>query len=136
VGSWYWIGVAAGIGASLGPLLNALVGGRRVLIAAAIALVAGAAVGLALADWGGLVAGGLGGVLGAAGSAPFVAGALARGGTRAGTAALLLVAAVVLAALAFVPVFGYLEALAIPALGARARRRQPERYAGLRTLAR
>jgi hypothetical protein len=136
VGSWYWIGVAAGIGASLGPLLNALVGGRRVLIAAAIALVAGAAVGLALADWGGLVAGGLGGVLGAAGSAPFVGGALARGGTRGGTAALLLVAAVVLAALAFVPVLGYLEALAIPALGARARRRQPERYAGLRTLAR
>jgi len=35
-----------------------------------------------------------------------------------------------------VPFLGYLEALALPALAARARRREPERYAGLRTLAR
>jgi hypothetical protein len=43
--------------------------------------------------------------------------------------------AVVVAALAFVPVVGYLEALALPAFAARLRRRAPERYAGLRTLA-
>ncbi|MDX6442626.1 MAG: hypothetical protein QOE43_2355, partial [Gaiellaceae bacterium] len=30
---------------------------------------------------------------------------------------------------------GYLEALALPVLAARLRRRAPERYAGLRTLA-
>ena len=41
-----------------------------------------------------------------------------------------------IAALALVPFLGYLEALALPALAARARRREPERYAGLRTLAR
>ena len=40
------------------------------------------------------------------------------------------------AALAFVPLVGYLEAVALPVLAARARRRRPGRYAGLRSLAR
>jgi hypothetical protein len=48
---------------------------------------------------------------------------------------LLVLASLVGAALAFVPVVGYLEAVAVPALGARARRRTPERHAGLRSLA-
>jgi hypothetical protein len=42
----------------------------------------------------------------------------------------------VLAALALVPFLGYLEAVAVPALATRARHRRPERFAGLRTLAR
>jgi hypothetical protein len=42
----------------------------------------------------------------------------------------------VLAVLAFVPLLGFVEALVLPALGARMRRREPTRYAGLRTLAR
>jgi hypothetical protein len=62
-------------------------------------------------------------------------GALGRGGTAGGTAFLLVAGAVVLGALAWVPVAGYVEALAVPALGFRARRRVPERFAGLRTLA-
>jgi len=33
-------------------------------------------------------------------------------------------------------VLGYLEALAVPLLGARLRRRAPDRHAGLRSLAR
>ena len=41
-----------------------------------------------------------------------------------------------IAALAFVPVLGYLEAVLLPILAVRLRRTQPERYAGLRTLAR
>jgi hypothetical protein len=45
------------------------------------------------------------------------------------------IAAIVVAALAFVPVLGYLEAVAVPAVAARLRRRAPERYAGLRSLA-
>jgi hypothetical protein len=45
-------------------------------------------------------------------------------------------AALVVAAAAWIPAVGYLEALALPALATRLRRRQPERYAGLRTLAR
>jgi len=35
-----------------------------------------------------------------------------------------------------IPFVGFLEAVALPALAGRARRRQPERYAGLRSLAR
>ena len=41
-----------------------------------------------------------------------------------------------LAALAFVPAVGYLEAVALVVLAVRARRRRPGRYAGLRSLAR
>jgi len=65
-----------------------------------------------------------------------VAGALRRGGTRGGLATLVGLGAVGVAALAFVPGLGYVEALALPVLGLRLRRKTPERYAGLRTLAR
>jgi hypothetical protein len=65
-----------------------------------------------------------------------VAGALRRGGTRSGLALIVAAAAVGLAAVAFLPVAGYLEAVALPALALRLRRSQAERYAGLRTLAR
>ena len=43
---------------------------------------------------------------------------------------------VVVAALAFVPLVGYVLVVALPLLGLRARSREPERHAGLRTLAR
>ena len=72
---------------------------------------------------------------GALGAAVIVRGALRRGGTAGGTAVLVAIAALVAAGLAFVPVVGYLEALALPAIAGRLRRRAPERYAGLRTLA-
>jgi hypothetical protein len=82
----------------------------------------------------------VGGVVGAAcgtfGATPFVEGTLRRGGTRGGTALLLAAAALVGVALAFIPIVGYLEAVAVLALGARLRRRAPETHAGLRTLAR
>ena len=45
-------------------------------------------------------------------------------------------AALVVAAAAWIPVVGYVEALALPAVAARLQKAQPERYAGLRTLAR
>ena len=45
-------------------------------------------------------------------------------------------AAAALAGLAFVPGLGYVEAAVLPLLALRARRREPERHAGLRTLAR
>ena len=76
-----------------------------------------------------------GSLSGAVGSTPLVGGALRRGGTRGGTAALLTLVSLAGAALAFVPVVGYLEAIAIPALGLRLRRRAPDRHAGLRSLA-
>ena len=57
------------------------------------------------------------------GAAPLVAGTLRRGGTRVGTAALLGAAALVVAALAFIPIVGYLEA--VVAAGARRAAAQP-----------
>jgi hypothetical protein len=45
-------------------------------------------------------------------------------------------AALVAAGIAFIPVAGYLVAIALPLLALRLRRAAPERYAGLRTLAR
>ena len=67
---------------------------------------------------------------------PVTARTLEGGGTRSGTAVLFFASALVFAGVAFVPFLGYLEVAAVPALAARARRRRPDRYAGLRTLAR
>lgn len=143
MGSWYWIGVSAGLGAGMGVLVAGAVGAARsvLLAAAAAAALAGAALGFGIDEWqpGGwtdVLAGAMGGVLGLLGAAQVVGGALRRGGTRGGTATLLAGAALVVAAAAWIPVVGYLEAVALPALATRLRRTRPERYAGLRTLAR
>jgi hypothetical protein len=142
MGGWYWIGLCAGLGAGAGVLLAGLAGAARAALIAAgvLALAAGAGIGVAVDAWqpggfGDVVAGVLGGLAGAFGAAQVVRGALRRGGTRGGTAALVAGAALLVAGLALVPVLGYLEALALPVLAARLRRRAPERYAGLRTLA-
>lgn len=134
MGAWYWIGVAVGLGAALGVLAAALV--PRALLAAGAALVAGAVVGYLLRDWGGAIGGAAGGIAGGLGAAPIVAGALRRGGTRGGLALLVGLGALAVAALAFVPVVGYLEAIVVPIVGLRLRARAPERHAGLRSLAR
>jgi len=134
----YRIGVAAGIGASAalaaaGWLARSRAGAiAAILIGAAVGIV----VGFALDNWVEAVAGAIGGLLGGIGAVPLAAGTFRRGGTTFGTGILVSLAAIVLAALAFVPFVGYLEALGLPALATRARRREPERYAGLRTLAR
>lgn len=140
MGGWYWIGVAAGLGTAVGVLLVGAFGAARALLVAAVALAAGAGLGYGVdawqaGSWGDVVAGGAGGLLGGLGAAPVVGGALRRGGTRGGTAALVAAGAVLVAALGLIPVAGYLEALALPALALRLRRTRPERYAGLRTLA-
>jgi hypothetical protein len=136
MGAWYWIGVSAGLGAAIGVL----VAGIAARGAAVLGLLVGAGVGYAIdawqpGSWGDILAAALGGALAGLGAAVIVRGALRRGGTRGGTAILVAGAALVAAGLAFVPVAGYLVALALPAFAARLRRRQPERYAGLRTLA-
>jgi hypothetical protein len=136
MGAWYWIGVSAGIGAAVGLLAAG--------VAARAAIVVGAVVGLGLGfaidawqpgGWGDWIAGAVGGLLAGYGASVIVRGALRRGGTRGGTATLVAGAALVAAGLAFVPVAGYLEAALLPLFAARLRRREPERYAGLRTLA-
>jgi hypothetical protein len=136
---WYRIGLAVGIGLGLGGMLAAVAAPRRIALSAGVAAVAAAAglgVGYAIGGWNEAAAGGLGGALGAAVVRRVVLGTLGRGGTRAGTAALVGLGAVIVAALAFVPGVGYLEAVALPALAARARGRRVERFAGLRSLAR
>ena len=134
MGAWYWIGVLAGVGVAFGLVAAAIV--PRWLLAAVVAVGLGVAVGLFVFDWPEAVAGGLGGAAGAFGAAPVVAGALQRGGTRGGVALFVGAGAVVVAGLAFVPGVGYLEAVVVPVLGFRLRSRLPERFAGLRTLAR
>ena len=130
----YLIGLFAGVGAALG--LGATGSLRRWELSLAVSAVVAVVIALVFSRWPEAVAGAVGAAAGAFGSAPLVAGALRRGGTRGGTAALLAAAAVVGAALALIPVVGYLEALALPLVGLRLRRRAPDRHAGLRTLAR
>ncbi|OLD98916.1 MAG: hypothetical protein AUG91_08075 [Actinobacteria bacterium 13_1_20CM_4_69_9] len=138
MGSWYWIGVCAGLGVAAGVLLAAVFAGTRIALTAALVLAAGAgvAIGFALGQWDEAIGGGVGGVLGAIGSAQLVTGTMRRGGARFGITVFVGLAAVVLAAIAWIPIAGYLEAALVPAFAARLRGRAPERYAGLRSLAR
>jgi hypothetical protein len=138
VGSWYWIGVCTGLGVAVGVLLAGLFAGTRIALTAALVLSAGAgvAIGYGLGQWDEAIGGGVGGTLGALGAAQLVMGTLRRGGARFGTAIFVALAALVLAALAWIPIVGYFEAVLVPAFAARLRGRAPERYAGLRSLAR
>ena len=135
MGDGYTIGVAVGVGVGLGVLVAGLLGARAVV--AALVAAAGAAIGaFVIADVEETVGAAIGGLAGALGAIPLVRGALSRGGTRVGTAALVAGGAIALAALALVPIVGYLHAIVVPVVGARLRRRESDRHAGLRTLAR
>jgi hypothetical protein len=137
MGSWYWIGVCAGLGVAIGVLLAGLLAGTRAALTAALVLAVGAGVlvGFALGQWDEAVGGGAGGVFGSVGAAQLVTGTLRRGGARFGTAIFIGLAAIVIAAAAWIPLMGYFEAALIPAFAARLRGRAAERYAGLRSLA-
>jgi hypothetical protein len=133
-----WVtGISAGAGAALGVAAAGLLARshRAPFIAALLALAAAAVLAWVVFDWKAAIAGAAGGLLGGFGAGVFARGAVRRGGTAGGTAMLLVVAAVVAFALALIPIVGYLEALAIPALALRARQRAGEKYAGLRSLA-
>jgi hypothetical protein len=138
MGDWYTIGLALGLGTAVGVLLagalSATPAGR--IAAIVLAGATGAVLGFLIDDWTEVLGGALGGLLGAAAAAVVVSGALRRGGTRGGLALIVTLIAIALAGLAFVPAVGYLQAVALPALAARLRRTQADRYAGLRTLAR
>lgn len=138
MGEWYWIGVAVGLGAGIGVLLAGFLGGDRRQLAAALVLgaAAGFGVGLAVDDWDEAIGGAVGGAAGALGAGQLVLGALRRGGTRAGTALLVALGALGVAVLGWAPGVGYAEAVLLPLIGLRLRRRGPGRYAGLRILAR
>jgi hypothetical protein len=130
----YRIGLCAGGGAALG-LAVAGVLRRPLAVVVAAGVAAAVLAGLILGWIGESIGGGAGGVLGGFGAATLAAGSLRRGGTAGGTATLFLLAAAGALALAFIPVVGYLEPLALAAFAGRARRRAGEKYAGLRSLA-
>jgi hypothetical protein len=137
VGDWYEIGVALGLGLAAGLLLaGALAGWRYGLIVSSLgALAIGVAAGLLVKGWLGLPGSVLGALIGAVSASIVARGALRRGATPGGTAFIIASAAVAVALLALVPVAGYVLAVVVPALAARRARREPERHAGLRTLA-
>ncbi len=86
MGSWYWIGVCAGLGLAIGVLLAGFLTGTRAALAAALVLAAGGgvAVGFGLGQWDEAVGGGVGGALGSIGASQLVSGAMRRGGSRFG----------------------------------------------------
>ena len=138
MGAWYWIGVASGLGVAAGIAFAALVPGKPVTaaaIAAALGVSAGIGIGLLVGGWWEAVGGAIGGFLGALAAVPIVAAAVRGGGTRFGVGAIVLLAGLGVAALAFVPGVGYAEAVLAPLFAHRIRRRGDRRYAGLRILA-
>ena len=140
MGSWYWIGLATGLGVGAGIAIGALVPGGRSAVTAGIGALlgigAGIGIGQLVGNWPEAAGGGAGGLLGAVAAVPVVVGALRGGGTRLGVAAIVALAGLVVAALGLVPGLGYAEAVAAPVLGLRLRGRGGRRYAGLRILAR
>ena len=133
-----WLmGIAAGIGTALGLAAAGAFArsDRAPLLAAAVALVGGGLLGWLLFDWKAGLVGAIAGVLSGFGAGTFARGAVRRGGTPGGTAVILVGAALLALALSFVPIVGFVEAIAIPVVGLRSRQRAGEKYAGLRTLA-
>jgi hypothetical protein len=138
MGAWYTIGLFVGLGVAVGVLAAALVaplrGGLPLALVAGVAAAAGGAI--LLAEWPEATAAGVGGAFGALGGSQIMLGALRRGGARGATTLIVAAGALVLAALALVPVLGYVIAVVVPALAARLRARSGRTYAGLRILAR
>ena len=136
MGEAYRIGVYLGGGAGIGVLAAGLLARSRFAVVVAVGTIVAAAIGILFFLVVGMLVGAAGGLIGSASAAQFARGGLRRGGTRGGTALLVGGAGIALVVLALVPVVGYLEAIALPLLALRARRRAGEKYAGLRTLAR
>ena len=92
MGSWYWIGVAAGIGTAAGMAIATLVPVGRAGVGLAALLGAGAGLGLGLlvGGWIAAAAGAVGGALGALSTVPVIVAAIRGGGTRLGVAAWIL----------------------------------------------
>ncbi len=137
MGDWYEIGVTLGLGLAAGLLLAGLLAAWRYGLLTSVlgALAVGAVAGLLVKGWIGLPGALLGGLVGAASASVIARGALRRGATTGGTAFLIGSAAIVVGMLALVPVLGYVMAVVVPAVAARRARQEPDRHAGLRSLA-
>jgi hypothetical protein len=134
MGEWYEIGLLVGLGVAIGVLVAGIQ--PRPLVAGVAGALLGFALGYGVAEWEDAIGALIGGLAGGLGAAPVVRGALRRGGTRLGVAVFVTGGAIVIAGLAFIPVVGYLLAVAVPAFALRLRSQEPEKHAGLRTLAR
>jgi len=137
MGDWYEIGITVGIGVAAGIAFAGVLAGLRFGFASTMlgAVLVGIVAGYLVDSWLGVGGGVIGAVIGSVSAATIVRGAGRRGATVGGTALLLIGAAIVVALLALIPVVGYVEAIVIPVLAARRARRGPEKYAGLRSLA-
>ena len=137
MGDWYTIGLCLGLGLGVGVILSGLLGVNTVGagIAAIVGAAAGGALCYAIGDTEEIVAGAIGGLLGALSAAVVVRGAFRRGATRMGLAAYVSAVGLLVFLLALVPIAGYLVTVALPVLAARMRGREAARFAGLRTLA-
>jgi hypothetical protein len=137
MGDWYSIGVALGVGLGLGLMLSGILSVNRAGVALSLLLgvVVGGSLGLVVDNREEVVSGAIGGFLGAFSAAVVVYAAMRRGATRMGVAAYVGAVGFLVLLLAFVPVAGYVLAVALPLLAARMRGKQAARYAGLRTLA-
>lgn len=137
MGGWYEIGLFLGLGTGVGVLAAGLlaVSTRGLLAAALVAIAVTVAIAIPFERVELYVAGIAGALVGAVSASVVVRGALRRGGTRLGVAGYIALAGVLLCLIAAIPLVGYLEVVAIPLLAIRMRAREPERHAGLRTLA-
>ena len=111
-------------------------GGRSSSWSPAVAGAAGFGVGWAIGGWHEAIAGAAGGVLATLIAGAVVTRTIEAAGREAGRPCSSSPPRSSSRRSRWIPVLGYLEVAAVPALAARARRRRPERYAGLRTLAR
>jgi hypothetical protein len=121
---WYWLGVSAGLGVAGGTAAGWIEAARALVLGAlafAFAALVGIFVAFFVAPWGPAIW---------AAAATLAWLAFRRLGRAAFPAAVL-----AFAALAFVPLVGYVEAVAAPVVGERLRRRAAAKYAGLRVLA-
>ncbi len=137
MGSWYTIGLCLGLALGVSVAITGILGSNVVGIGTAVIVGAacGVAIGLLVGETPEIVAGAVGGVIGALSTAAAVTGALRRGATRFGVGAYMAAVGVVICLLALVPVAGYFLAVVLPVLAVRMRGRQAARFAGLRTLA-
>lgn len=137
MGDIYEIGVTVGMGLAVGVLLaGVLAGWRYGLVASSVgALGIGLVAGLLVHGWLDIPGGVTGGMLGAISASTVVRGALRRGATTGATAMLLTGAAIVIAAVSLIPFAGFALAVVVPLVAYRRARSEPERFAGLRTLA-
>jgi hypothetical protein len=137
VDDWYLIGVTLGLGIAAGVLFAGILAGLSFgwITSTLGALAVGVVAGLLVHDWTGAGGGVVGALIGTFSTGVVVRGALRSGATIGGTAVILIGAAVAVALIALIPAAGYVLAVVLPVVAVRRARSEPERYAGLRTLA-